>query len=99
MRAADQLVLLKAAEAKGADVDECRPPLSDQFSHTGSHRRRNFKAGAAESGRQIQSLKPRDTIEDGARIRADVVDPRMPTGEFRPLQGWKRVAARAALER
>ena len=87
IRATDRLVLLKAAEAKGIDVDERRLPLCDQFSHAGPYCRRNFKAGAAETCCQIQPLNPRRTIEDGTRIGADVVDPRMPTCIFSLLQG------------
>src|SRR5919106_2038229 len=84
----DWLLLVKAAEAKGADVDKRRPLLHDQFGHAGPNRRRNLKAGAAEAGSHIQPLNPRGTIEDRARIWADVIDPCMPTLVFRLLQPW-----------
>src|SRR5687767_11242996 len=79
MCSTDWLVLLKTAEAKGGDVDETGSALRDQFSHTGPYRRGNFKPSAAEARRDVEAIDTGGAIEDGPRIRAHVVNPRMPT--------------------
>src|SRR5437762_11384159 len=89
VRPLNRLLLLEAAQTKRGNVHQRRPSLGDQLCHTGPDGWRDFKAGATEPSGHIESIDTRSTIENGPRVRADVIHASMPTGVRRLCEGRK----------
>src|SRR5262245_34797308 len=82
-------MLLEAAQAKRGNVDKCGTSLGDQLSHTGADGWGDFKAGATESSGDIEAVDARRPIEDGSRVRADVIHASVSTGVRGLCESWE----------